>query len=254
VRDVIFENEKVWAKWKDEEKCPKMQLPPVDLAKKLVVAKTAELGTKKDDKKGEPSTPSDALLEMLPGLEGAFTISKSKTGKLVMGNPELGRLWALAPNLDVCADDRRNFAPNFAEYMNQMLQEEMNPDQFGEDARLRNDSVYVWRCLRLMQGEDFALFLKASAGIKAFCEHMVEEMKGNPTPKTEEDGKTQEDGILDEPGPKDKDTDLPLQEGEKEQAAQEDALEDEDAEGQAKKKRKRDGEADEEVAKKEKTS
>lgn len=226
---VINDNERTWTRWKDEEKCPKMQLPPADISKKVSVAKTEvkEKKSKKDSSEGIPA-------EMIPGmLEDTYTIAKSKTGKLVMGTAELGRLWSLPPNMEVAADPSRNFSPVFSEFLDQMMSEEQGADDgFGEDARLKNDPVYVWRLLRLMQQNDFGMFLKASGGIKDFCKWMAEER--NAPEKAE--------------GDKDKEG---LPKNEKAEAGEEEAAK-EDAEAEAK-KRKREG-ASEELAKKEKLS
>jgi len=229
---IVAENERTWAKWKDEEKCPKMQLPPADISKKVTVTKTADAKEKKDSK----DSAAEGLPEdMIPGmLEDTYTIAKTKTGKLVMGTAELGRLWALAPNMDVAADPARNFSPVFTEFLEQMMSEETDgEDKFGEDTRLKNDPVYVWRLLRLMQLNDFGMFLKASGGVKEFCKWMVDERNFV--------GEEGQDGTKE--GTK----------GEKGEAEENDAAKEETESDLGAKKRKRDGDVSDEVPKKEKT-
>jgi THO complex subunit 1 len=230
---IIAENERTWTKWKDEEKCPKMQLAPADISKKVTVAKV-DTNVKKDSK---DSAAEGLPVDMIPGmLEDTYTIAKTKTGKLVMGSAELGRLWALPPNMEVAAEPGRNFSPVFTEFLEQMMSEETSgDDKFGEDARLKNDPVYVWRLLRLMQFNDFAMFLKASLGLKDFCKWMVDER--NNVGQDKEEG---HDGAKE--GAKEKD----------EAAAEENGTAKEESENESAKKRKRDDDASEETAKKEK--
>jgi hypothetical protein len=234
VAAIIAENERTWTKWKDEEKCPKMQLPPADISKKVTVSKNTETTGKKEKESASEGLPAD----MIPGmLEDTYTIAKTKTGKLVMGTAELGRLWALPPNLDVAADPKRNFSPVFTEFLELMMGEEMDSDdKFGEDTRLKNDPVYVWRLLRLMQLNDFGMFLKASVGVKEFVKWLVEERDVDLA----EEAKVE----------KEENPDAPKEEGTK---PEKDAPPNEDAEAESAKKRKRDDSGDE-SSKKEKVS
>jgi hypothetical protein len=63
--------------------------------------------------KAKRSRTVDLNLAAMAGEQLVQTVN----GRPSMGNPELGRLWALPGNLEVCEDSERKFAPNLTEYL-----------------------------------------------------------------------------------------------------------------------------------------
>jgi THO complex subunit 1 len=108
-------NEKIWTKWKDEEKCPALVAKPVDLSKPLELPQKAAPVVR-----AKRSRTVDTSLAALMGEQTVQQIN----GHVSLGNAELGRLWALPPNLLVCEDSEREFAPNLQEYLQRLLDEE----------------------------------------------------------------------------------------------------------------------------------
>lgn len=167
---IIDKNEKIWTKWKDQDRCPSRMVKSMDISQALQLSKP------------EPAKKSKKALAMMDmdflmmGGEPAPSLQKVH-GKLQMGTAELGRLWALPANMDACAAEERNYAPDSAEYLGKMLEEEEENDM-DEDVRLKNDVVYSWRCLRLMMSKDFLTFVKSTGDMKEICKFKTEEKNG----------------------------------------------------------------------------
>lgn len=208
----ILQRERQWKKWKDDDKCPDIQVPPTPFSAPIEVKLEATLsGTKKKKAVFEPVID-----------EYGNIVLKERSGRINMGMPELARLWDLPDNRSAPMELQRQFVPDHTGFMQKMFDED-DPELQGnmpveDDEKLKNNPTYVWRALRLMGVYQFDQFLKSSGNVKVMCDEVIKKRQNVETDKTkgadaegkinDEDNKDGDGDVGDGEGVKEEDTDM----------------------------------------------
>ncbi|XP_017297830.2 THO complex subunit 1 [Diaphorina citri] len=154
---LILKGEEHWNQWKNEG-CPELKRPLTSITD--------------EDKKDEP----DAKKKKTSKLPGDMLKEAYSQGKVLMGNPELTKLWNSKDNLEACKSAERDFTPSLESYFEEAIQQ-MDPAAAVEEQYKKvNDSNYAWRALRLLSRKCPHFFLNATPNVEKnseFIENMV---------------------------------------------------------------------------------
>ncbi|KAL1456912.1 hypothetical protein WDU94_001599 [Cyamophila willieti] len=155
---LILKGEEHWNQWKNEG-CPELKRP-------LLSA----------DAEGKDEASAAKKKKKANKLPGEMLQEAYSQGKVLMGNPELTKLWNSKDNLEACKSAERDFTPSLESYFEEAIQQ-MDPAAMVEEQYKKvNDGNYAWRALRLLSRKCPHFFLNSTPNVEKnseFIENMV---------------------------------------------------------------------------------
>ncbi len=154
VLEHLLQREEYWNHWKNEG-C-KEELKVAAVAAGAGAETEAEAQERQDYVRSTYAGPHKRA------RLGDYLRSKAGTGKVFMGNADMGRLWNIEPdNMAACRSAGRDFTPNIARYF-----EEWNGLSSDERSIWCEDSNHCWRTLRLLSARCNHFFVPSNVVVK----------------------------------------------------------------------------------------
>lgn len=148
----VFEREENWISWKNEG-CP-------SFTKERTVA-----GHEQNKKATQTRKRKRSL--------GDEMASSWRSKKVLMGSPELTRLWNLSPdNLEACKAENRVFLPTLEKFFEEAIDQADPEAMVEEEYKVIKDSNFGWRALRLLARRSQHFFQPSSNPFKTLPEYL----------------------------------------------------------------------------------
>nr|CAD7426622.1 unnamed protein product [Timema monikensis] len=155
----ILKREEHWNAWKNDG-CPEFQKPSHQSDESAI----DDPGEKRRSF-SRPRRPKRSLGDLIKDA--------STHKKVVMGNPELTRLWNLSVhNLDACKSRERDFLPTLEGYFEQAMEQADPSAQADEENKRVNDGNFGWRALRLLARRSPQFFTHSNNPINKLPEYL----------------------------------------------------------------------------------
>ncbi|RWS30926.1 THO complex subunit 1-like protein [Leptotrombidium deliense] len=137
----LLKREENWSNWKNDA-CPELkeingEIPPKPMTKKRKLGDEVKAGV--------------------------------NANKIVIGNPELTKLWNLCPdNWEACRSKKRVFTPTVDKY----FEEVVHLSEEERQKKIIEDSSYTWRALRLLSQKSSHFFTPSNQLVKAISSYL----------------------------------------------------------------------------------
>nr|CAD7256968.1 unnamed protein product [Timema shepardi] len=155
----ILKREEHWNAWKNDG-CPEFQKPSHQSDDSAI----DDPGEKRRSF-SRPRRPKRSLGDLIKDA--------STHKKVVMGNPELTRLWNLSVhNLDACKSRERDFLPTLEGYFEQAMEQADPSAPADEENKRVNDGNFGWRALRLLARRSPQFFTHSNNPINKLPEYL----------------------------------------------------------------------------------
>nr|CAD7197069.1 unnamed protein product [Timema douglasi] len=155
----ILKREEHWNAWKNDG-CPEFQKPSHQSDESVI----DDSGEKRRSF-SRPRRPKRSLGDLIKDA--------STHKKVVMGNPELTRLWNLSVhNLDACKSRERDFLPTLEGYFEQAMEQADPSAPADEENKRVNDGNFGWRALRLLARRSPQFFTHSNNPINKLPEYL----------------------------------------------------------------------------------